>query len=112
MQVAKPKTIHLKDYQPSNFLIDTISLSVDIFEDNTQVTSTMKIFKSNLLKGRQGDLEFNGENVLLKSLKLNGVQLAPDKYQLTSDKLIIPNITTDQFIIEIQNEINPATNKA
>ena len=112
MQVAKPKTIHLKDYQPSNFLIDTISLSVDIFEDNTQVTSTMKILKSHLLKGRPGDLEFNGENVLLKSLKLNGVQLAPDKYQLTSDKLIIPNITTDQFIIEIQNEINPATNKA
>lgn len=112
MQFAQPKTIHLKDYVPSTFLIDTIDLIVDIFEERTLVTSTMKILKSANFKGQSANLELNGESVVLKSVKVNDEILSADKFQVSSDKLVILNVSLDQFTLEIQNEINPATNKA
>ena len=112
MQLAQPKTIYLRDYKPSPYLIDSIRLVVDIFEAHTLVTSTMKIYKSDAFKNLAARLELNGENVLLKSIKLNGEILSSDRFQLSEDKLVILNVDHNEFVIEIQNEINPATNKA
>jgi aminopeptidase N len=111
MQSTTPKTIHLKDYVPSSFSIDTIHLSVDIFEERTLVTSVMKILKSETLKGKNANLELNGENVVLKSVKINNETLSSDKFQVSSDKLVILNLSLEEFTLEIQNEINPVTNK-
>lgn len=112
MQLAQPKTIHLKDYKASAFFIDTISLAVDIFDDKTDVTSVMKIQKRPDLSGQAAHLEFNGENMTLKSVKLNGETLSSDKFQLSDDKLVILNVRLEEFTVEIHNEINPVTNKA
>jgi len=112
MQLAPPKTIYLRDYKSSPYLIDSIRLVVDIFESHTLVTSTMKILKSDAFKNQSARLELNGENVLLKSIKLNGEILSSELFQLSNDKLVILNVDHNEFVIEIQNEINPATNKA
>jgi aminopeptidase N len=112
MQSTQPKTIHLKDYRRSTFLIDSISLDVDIFDDKTIVRSTLEIIKGKDFLGRTAHLELNGESVILKSLKMNGVVLSADQFQLSSDKLVILNINQDQLILEIENEIDPFQNKA
>ncbi len=79
------KTIYLKDYKPSPFKVDEISLVVDIFEGKTLVTSFMKLFKRQELKGSSQNLELNGENTKLLSIKLNGKELSSDKFQLSAD---------------------------
>jgi aminopeptidase N len=107
-----PKTIYLQDYKPSNFSIDTIDLTVDIRSDFTDVTSVMRITKRAELKGEKANLELNGEGMKLLSLKFNGETLPADRFQLSSDKLVILNITHDEFTLEIENQINPAENKA
>jgi aminopeptidase N len=112
MQLAQPKTIHLKDYKASAFFIDTISLSVDIFDHKTDVHTVMKIQKSAEFKGRSASLELNGENMILKSVKLNGETLNSDKYQVSDDKLVILNVALEEFTIDIHNEIDPVANKA
>lgn len=112
MEQNQPKTIYLKDYKPSNFLIDSISLTVDIFEGKTEVTSRMNIQKGKHLSGQKANLELNGENVTLKSVKLNGEILPSDRYQVSSDKLTVLNVEQDQLTLEIQNDIDPANNKA
>ena len=38
-----PKTVYLKDYTPSAFLIPTIALDVAIFEDYTRVRSRLAV---------------------------------------------------------------------
>ena len=108
----QPKTIYLKDYKPSAFLIDSINLQVDIYDQKTYVHSVLKIQKSQEQKGKTSHLELNGENMTLKSIKLNGVELSTDRYQLSSDKLVILNVVQDEFEIQIENEIDPANNKA
>lgn len=112
MEQAQPKTIYLKDYKPSAFEIDSIALNVDIFDKHTDVFSTLKMHKSAEFKGKPATLELNGENMTLKSVKFNGETLSSDKYQLSSDKLVILNITHDEFTLDIHNEIDPVNNKA
>ncbi|MBA2406316.1 MAG: aminopeptidase N [Bdellovibrionales bacterium] len=112
MQLAQPKTIHLKDYKPSAFLIDSIHLTVDIFDERTDVKSVMHLQKSPGLKGKAANLELNGENVVLKSIKLNGQVLGSDKFQLSPEKLVLINVELENFTLEIENEINPVTNKS
>jgi aminopeptidase N len=104
------KTIYLKDYRPSIFTIDTIFLTVDIHPGKTLISSQLKIIR----QGARGveHLELNGENVVLKSVKFNGEVLASDRYQVSADKLTILNISQDEFELTIENEIDPANNKA
>src|SRR3954453_13633314 len=112
MQLSQPKTIYLKDYKPSDFFIESIHLTVDISEDHSIVTSEMKIKKREELRGQKVNLELNGEGMELLSLKLNGEIVSSDKFQVSSDKLVILNVHQDEFTLEVQNKIDPKNNSA
>jgi aminopeptidase N len=102
-----PKAILLKDYKPSAYLIESIALTVDIFESETVVTSSMDVRKS-----ADGVLELNGENLALLEVRINGEILPNDQFQLSSEKLVITGALPPEFKLEIKNKIDPATNKA
>lgn len=104
----EPKTIYLKDYKPSEFQIDSIALTVDIFEKHTDVYSVMKITQ----KGTGNNLELNGENIELKSIKFNGEVLSSERFQLSPEKLIVLGVMDNEFTLEIHNVIDPANNKS
>jgi aminopeptidase N len=108
----EPKTIYLKDYRPSSFLIDDVFLEIDIFEDHTIVSSRLKMHKSPVHKEEKLNLELKGEELELIEIKLNGVVLASDRFQVSSEDLKIFNISEDSFIIETVSKINPGANKA
>jgi aminopeptidase N len=112
MQQNQPKTIHLSEYEPSSFNVETIDLVVDIYDDYTIVSSTLQINKRKTLHGKKVNLELNGEGMELLLLKMNGEIIPEDKFQLLTDKLILPEIDKDAFVLEIQNKILPAQNKA
>ena len=112
MQVQQAKTIYLKDYKPSSFFIESVELNVDIFHDKTIVKNKMKIVKSSSLINKPTHLELNGEQVVLKKIQFNGEELKNEDYQLSQDKLVILNVKEDEFILEIENEIDPVANKA
>lgn len=106
------KTIFLKDYKPSPYSIDHIDLTVDIFDEKTKVTSVLKIMKRPELKGEKINLELQGENMKLLSVKLNGTSLSAEAFQVSSEKLVVLNVGLDEFVLETEVEIDPAQNKA
>lgn len=106
------RTIYLKDYKASPFTIDTIHLTVDIHEQKTTVTATLSILKRPELKGQKANLELNGENMKLLSVRVNNQELPSGDYQLSSEKLVLLNIVLDEFLVETVVEIDPAANKA
>ncbi len=112
LQNQQAKTIFLKDYKPSAFTIDSIDLSVDIFDEKTVVKSKMLIHKAKPMLGQNVHLELNGEQIELKSIQINGRVLKNNEYQLSHDKLVILNVQEDKLLVEIENEINPSTNKS
>lgn len=107
-----PKTIYLKDYRPSPFVVDTIHLSVDIHESHTHITSLMRIIKRPELKGQKVNLELKGEGLELLSVLMNGRTLPHESYQVASDRLVILNVEEDDFTLHIENNIKPHENKA
>lgn len=108
----EPKTIYLKDYKPSPFIIDTIHLTVDIFDNKTNVTSRLFVKKLPEFAGQKMNLELNGENMKLLSVKFNEKELSSSEYQVSQDKLILLNLKDDEFALEIVVEIDPKNNKA
>jgi aminopeptidase N len=110
--MQEPRTNYLKDYKPSEFVIDSVELSVDIQDDFTFVDSLLMIKKRDDLKGRKLNLVLNGEAMELLELKFNGQNLAHQHYQLSDDKLTILGIEEDEFVLVIKNKIDPSNNKA
>lgn len=110
--MQEPKTIYLKDYKPSDFTIDTVELTVDIYVDHTVVDSLLKIKKHQDLLGKKLNLTLNGEGMELLELRFNGETLPHERYQLSDDKLTILGLEQDEFVLGIKNRIEPQNNKA
>ena len=46
MKLSDPHTVYLRDYQPPEFFIDTVDLSLSLFADHALVTSVMSLRRS------------------------------------------------------------------
>lgn len=107
MEKDTPKKIFLKDYEPSNFCIETIDLEFDIYEEYTQVKNT-SFFKKNEISNQDNKLVLDGVNLDLISLKIDNKIY--ENYELEKNKLII-NGLPDSFKLETIVKIDPINNK-
>ncbi|MBP9742186.1 MAG: aminopeptidase N [Burkholderiales bacterium] len=103
------KTIkYLKDYTPTDYLVDKIDMIFTINLDQTvQVDSTTTYYKNPLTNSRH--LILDGSAQLLK-IKLDGTPLAATEYSLSNDQLI-PNNLPDKFELSITTLLYPFDNK-
>lgn len=102
--VQADQTIYLKDYQKPSFLVESINLDIQVYDDHTIVDST-------LLMKRQaaGALILLGRDLELKSIQLNGELLTADQYELDTEQLKITD-APDEVIIQTQVIIHPESN--
>ncbi len=99
-----PKTIFLSDYQSPAYDVISLDLHFDLNETATIVTATQCIEQL-----KQEPMQLNGEALKLLSVKIDGILLSADKYQLSDNLLIIDDVPK-QFSLEIVTEINPKEN--
>ena len=104
-----PKTIYLKDYTPSDFLIPSVELDVALLDDYTRVTSKLEIRRNPDAGGGHAPLVLDGEELALESVKLNGRALAESDYALTGEHLIIEDVP-DASVLETVVRIRPQDN--
>ena len=98
------QTVYLKDYQKPAFLVDSIYLDIRVYDDYTQVNSTLKMQRQT-----PGELVLLGRDLELKSIKLNGQELGQHEYTLDSEQLSITH-APEQVQLEICVLIHPETN--
>lgn len=104
-----PQTIYLKDYQVPSFLIDEIDLYFNLNEEHTIVSSRLRIRRNRLSPHRTQELILNGEDLILESITLDGVPLAPEKYTVVDQRLIIFE-PLENFELAIVTKIYPQKN--
>ncbi|MDB5924868.1 MAG: aminopeptidase, partial [Betaproteobacteria bacterium] len=109
MSAPTPKTIYLKDYAPSAFLIPTIELDVAIFDDYTRVTSGLTLRRNPAAADRTAPLVLDGEELTLESVALDGRLLNADEYNLTAEHFTIPDVP-DEFVLAMVCRIKPQDN--
>ena len=96
------------DYQPPLFVIDEVELQFDLDAEATRVQSRLTI-------RRQGNhsqpLRLDGEQLQLQWLRVDGVELSGDQYQLDEQSLTIAT-TAEALVVESLVVINPTANTA
>jgi aminopeptidase N len=102
--VEADQTIYLKDYQKPSFVVESIDLNIQVYDDYTQVSTK-------LIMQRQtaGDLVLLGRDLALQSITLNGVALTPDAYQLNHEQLSLTD-APEHAVIETVVHIHPESN--
>lgn len=102
--VQADQTIYLKDYQKPAFLVESIHLDIQVYDDHTIVDSTLVMKRQ-----ATGALVLLGRDLELKSIQLNGELLTADQYELDTEQLLITD-APDQVILKIQVVIHPESN--
>lgn len=102
--IEADQTIYLKDYQKPSFVVDSIDLNIQVYDDHTLVSSKLEMQRQTA-----GDLVLLGRDLELQSIQLNGQPLNESDYILDAEQLVINN-APDQATIETVVKIHPESN--
>jgi aminopeptidase N len=108
MSESSVQTIYLKDYQAPAFELEKVTLTFRLFEDGATVLSVLN-FKRRA-DASVDDLYLHGEDLTLRSLKLNQQLLSSGDYQVDHEGLTIKSVP-DEFMLECETWIKPQENK-
>ncbi|MBF0376682.1 MAG: aminopeptidase N [Desulfamplus sp.] len=116
-QINKHKTKYLKDYSPPSYWIDKIDLQFDLDEQETIVTSTMKIRRNREIADENTPLIFDCKYLDIISVVANDIVLCSRDYELGknfssgNDFFRLPRVP-EEFTLEIKNRLKPHKNTA
>src|SRR5262245_11577384 len=101
MREPQTKAIHLKDYAPPAFRVETLDLDVDIRESDALVKAKLE-----LRRNAPGPLVLDGDELELVSVTVNG---APARHEVTDEQLTVHDVP-DAFTLETVTRIVPQQN--
>src|SRR5215813_1960224 len=109
MRTDQDQPVRLADYQPPNWLVETVALDVSLHATATRVRSTLRL-KPNPQTGAPAPVVLDGDGLTLKSIKLDGAELDADSFTATPDRLSIPQPPNGPFTLEIETLVDPTAN--
>src|SRR5215475_12558717 len=108
MRTDITQPVHLKDYHPPDWLVETVRLDVSLHPMASRVRATLAL-KPNP-HSASAPVILDGDGLSLVSLRLNGNPLPPDGYVSSSDSLTIPQPPNAPFTLEIETIVDPSAN--
>ncbi len=112
MDEPTPQTIYLKDYTPSEFLIDTVALDVNLHPTATRVRSRLQVRPNPASMTNSQVLTLDGEALGLDDVRLNGRKLEASEFSQSDANLTLPGMPDTPFELEITTYCNPEANTA
>ena len=104
-------TIHLTDYQPPSFLIDSVALEFHLEPLATLVKSSMQVRRNPASSDSSHSLRLDGQTLELLEIRRDDHLLSASEYELTATGLSIH--TMPEFCtLQITTRIQPANNTA
>ncbi|MGB5548250.1 MAG: aminopeptidase N, partial [Polyangiales bacterium] len=101
--------IFRKDYRASEFLVDTVDLVFDLDPAQTIVKAKMQLRQNPDAPRGSGHLLLHGDELQLRSLRLDGAELDPSRFEADSQGLRIEQVP-ERFELETEVVIHPAEN--
>jgi aminopeptidase N len=108
MRTEEPRSIRLKDYRPPDWLIDTVELDISLDAAATRVRAKLRLKPNGT--STPAPLVLDGEDLVLRSLAVDGKELPKESYLATPEQLTIAQPPNGQFDLEIETLIDPAAN--
>ena len=106
--MSKAQAKYLKDYTKPDFSIEEIDLNFNLADENTEVTAISKVKK---MGNHTRPLALSGEELKLKSVKVNGKDCRYE-YIKNSEETLGLEVFTDlfEFTLEIVTQLDPRAN--
>ena len=112
MRTETPVTIYLKDYTAPAWWIDQVALHIAIHADYAEVRARLHCRRNT--ERPELPLVLDGEELSLCSIGLNGIALAPSRYELGEELLTLLNTPDhplpEQFTLDTVVRSDPDTN--
>ena len=109
MRDALPKTIHLKDYQVPEFLIDKTDLAFTLEESSTLVSAELTMRRNPDSKDQSAPLVLHGQELKLEAVSIDNSELSSEQYALGEETLTIA-VVPEQFVLKTKTRIEPHNN--
>lgn len=109
MRTNQPQTIYLSEYRVPAYLVDTVDLRFELFEEGTRVHSTLAVRRNPESDAGAAPLELDGDSLVLESVALNGTPLGEGDFEDRGDKLIVASVP-EQFELQVVTWIEPQNN--
>jgi len=107
---ASASLTHRLDYVPWPFILDKVALRIELDGEATVVTNQMWLRRREGIAAAES-LSLMGRSLILRSLKLNGVDLAVDAYLVSAEELVVMQVP-DVFELEVVSVLVPRQNHA
>jgi aminopeptidase N len=104
--VSETAPIHLRDYRPPAWSVDTIELDIDLGIDTTEVSSRLTLRND---PGQSVPLRLDGEGLELLAMSLDGRALDAGDYRYEKGGLEIHG-ARDGSVLETRVRVQPAAN--
>ncbi len=105
-----PQTIHLRDYTPPPFRVDTVHLDVNFLPGEALVTSRLAL-RRNPAAAPNSPLFLDGEELETLAVSVDGVVLDAGRYSETDSRLTLADLP-DACELSIRTRIHPDQNTA
>jgi aminopeptidase N len=105
------QTNYLNDYRPPGYLVDSITLHVELSPEKTRVRAKLQVRANPENHQQQDHLYLHGRRLELLSVKLDGLELASHEFSQNDEGMTIPGVP-ETFVLETLVEINPQANTA
>ncbi len=103
---TQPTEVFRRDYRPYPFAVDRVDLDFELGEENTVVRSRIEL-------RRTGDADaalfLDGEELELRSVRIDGNALDEGFYELGGEGLTLPHVP-DEFVLELEVVNHPKAN--
>ncbi len=110
MRPETPQTIHLKDYKPVPYLIESVHFDFALDPQATRVASRLVMAPNPASSENNAPLILHGEKIALRSVAIDGKPLAPSGYSVSDTALTIAAVPQRSFTLELVTVCNPSAN--
>jgi aminopeptidase N len=107
MRPETPPTIHLKDYEPTPYIIESVALDVRLAPEAAEISSRLAIRPR---AAKAGPMVLDGEDLRLVSVAIDGRTLNAGDYALSPRSLTISAPPERPFELAIQSICDPKGN--
>ncbi len=110
MRTETPQTIHLKDYKPVPYLIDSADLDFQLEPEATRVRSLLAMRPNPDSGESNAPLVLDGKNLKLLSVAIDATAVDASGFSVSDSALTIAQVPQRPFTLEIVNLCNPKAN--
>src|SRR5499427_5756258 len=108
MRTEEPRPVRLEDYRPPDWRIGTVELDVVLHPTATTVRAKLSVSPNGA--GAPAPLVLDGDELTLRSIRLDGKPLPAESFVATPDRLTIAQAPQRPFELEIETVLDPTNN--